>query len=350
MDKPHITTIVGTRPNFVKLAALSPEIRKVADETIINTGQHHDYNLSKLFFEDMNIPAPDFHLNVPPDSPCQQLGEMITRLDPVLKNNHPDAVIVFGDTNSSLAGALAAVKMKIPVIHIEAGCRSGEWTMPEETNRIMIDHISRWFFCPTKNSARNLELEGIWGTEIFSFTCGDVMVDLIQQRPKKKFTDTPAGTYYLLTIHREENDNLEKLKEIFKGFDGIKEDIIFPCHPRIRKHIEDLNLRTNIIVEDPVGYWEMRELEIGAKKIITDSGGVQKEAYLLGVPCVTLRKSTEWRETLTGSWNILTSGKSGAIQRALTLIPRDLDYCPGYFGKPGVCERISKKIAECLNG
>lgn len=341
MDNPHITTIVGTRPNFVKLAALSPEIRKVADETIINTGQHHDYNLSKLFFENMKIPAPDFHLNVPPDSPCKQIGEMMVRLDPVLRLTHPDAVIVFGDTNSSLAGALAAVKMKIPIIHIEAGCRSYDRTMPEETNRVLIDRISDMLFCSTVWCAENAEQERVLGA---IFPCGDVMVDLMEIK-----TGTAVGGYYLLTIHREENDNLDKLKEIFGGLDGIKEDIVFPCHPRIRKHIKELRLPGNIKVHDPIGYFEMRELEKGAIKIITDSGGVQKEAYLLKKPCITLRQNTEWMETLSGDWNIITKGKADKIRQALITKPNPDLYYPEAFGKPGVCARIAQKIKENLN-
>jgi UDP-N-acetylglucosamine 2-epimerase len=342
MDKPHITSIVGTRPNFIKLAALSPEIRNVADETIIHTGQHYEYNLARAFFDEMHIPKPDYSLGVGSAPHNKQIGEMLIGLDHILSGNHPDAVVVFGDTNSSLAGALASAKLRIPVIHIEAGCRSWDRSMPEETNRVIIDHISDMLFCSTMWCADNLERENVPG-KIFS--CGDVMVDLMDIK-----TEKAIDNYYLLTIHREENDNFDKLKEIFKGLDGIKEDIIFPCHPRIRKHIKELNLPKNIKVYDPIGYFEMRELEEGATKIITDSGGMQKEAYLLGVPCITLRKTTEWIETLKGDWNILTGGEAKFIKSALEGKPSATDYFPYTFGKPGVCGRIAKKIVENLHG
>ena len=349
MDKPHIVSIVGARPNFVKLAALSPELRKVAKETIIHTGQHYDYNLSKIFFEQMGIFEPDSHLEIIADTHGKQTGQMLIAIETALEFKHPDAVIVFGDTNSTLAGAIAAVKLHIPVIHIEAGVRSYDKKMPEEINRIMVDHISTMLFTPTCNAAHTLIFEGIAANNIFE--CGDVMVDLLSREPLRPLCFENYGDYYLLTIHREENDNLNKLKEIFKGFSKITSDtIIFPCHPRIRKYITALKLSKNIKVIDPVGYFEMRYLERNALKIITDSGGVQKEAYLLKIPCITLRKNTEWVETLDGNWNILTNGTSGEIRKALVTIQNQDAYYPEIFGKPGVCGRISKSIMEELNG
>lgn len=349
MDKPHIVSIVGARPNFVKLAALSPELRKVAKETIVHTGQHHDYELSKIFFDQMGIPEPDSHLGIVANSHGVQTGKMLMATETVLDLKHPDAVIVFGDTNSTLAGALAAAKLHIPVIHIEAGVRSYDKRMPEEINRVMVDHISDMLFCPTYNAAHNAISENISASNIFE--CGDVMVDLLTREPIKPLYFDYPSEYYLLTIHREENDNLQRLKEIFKGLSRIAPDtIIFPCHPRIKKYITALKLSKNIKVIDPVGYFEMRYLERNSLGIITDSGGVQKEAYLLGIQCITLRNNTEWIETLGGDWNILTNGMSGQIRKALGII-RDKDkYHPEVFGEPGVCERIAKNIVEELHG
>jgi len=349
MDKLHIVSIVGARPNFVKLAALSPELRKVAKETIIHTGQHYDYELSKIFFDQMGIPDPDFHLNVAATSHGAQTGQMLIAIETTLNLECPDAVIVFGDTNSTLAGALAAAKLHIPVIHIEAGVRSYDKRMPEELNRIMVDHIAHMLFCPTYNSVHNVISEGIAANLIFE--CGDVMVDLLIKEPSKILNFKDYGEYYLLTVHREENDNLSKLREIFKGLSRISPDtIVFPCHPRIRKYITSLKLPKNIKIIDPVGYFEMRHLERNSLGIITDSGGVQKEAYLLKIPCITLRNNTEWVETLDGNWNILTNGESDKIQKAFGIIQDKGAYHPDLFGKSGVCRRISNQIVEVLNG
>jgi len=349
VGKPHIVSIVGARPNFVKLAALSPELRKVAKESIIHTGQHHDYELSKIFFDQMGIPEPDSHLGIVADTHGTQTGKMLIGIEALLSLKRPDAVIVFGDTNSTLAGALAAAKLHIPVIHIEAGVRSYDKRMPEELNRVMVDHISDMLFTPTCNAAHNAIFEGIGVGNIFE--CGDVMVDLLTKEPIKPLYFDYPSEYYLLTIHREENDNLQKLKEIFKGLSRIHPDtIIFPCHPRIRKYITALKLSKNIKVIDPVGYFEMRYLERNALGIITDSGGVQKEAYLLGVHCITLRGNTEWIETLGGNWNVLTNGTSDQIRKALGVIVDKDKHHPELFGKPGVCERISNSIVEELNG
>lgn len=347
MSKPHIVTIVGARPNFVKLAALSPELRKVAKESIIHTGQHHDYELSKIFFDQMGIPEPDSHLGIVADTHGNQTGQMLMAIEAALILKRPDAVIVFGDTNSTLAGALSSAKLHIPVIHIEAGVRSYDKRMPEELNRVMIDHISDMLFCPTHNSAHNLICEGISIDNIFE--CGDVMVDLLTREPSKPLKFEDRGRYYLLTIHREENDNLVKLKDIFKGISKITDPVIFPCHPRIKKYITALKLSKNIHVIPPVGYFEMRDLEKNALVIITDSGGIQKEAYLLKIPCITVRNNTEWVETIGGNWNILTNG-SEYIKKALETKPDGLIYKKDVFGSPGVCERISKCIVEELNG
>lgn len=349
VKKPKIISIVGARPNFIKLAALSPELRKVAHESIIHTGQHYDYDLSKIFFDEMKIPEPDSHLDIVASTHGIQTGKMLQAIETTLDLKKPDAVVVFGDTNSTLAGALAAAKMHIPVAHIEAGVRSYDKRMPEELNRIMVDHISDMLFAPTSNAAHNLMSEGIPASRIFE--CGDVMVDLLNMEPNALPNYKDYGEYYLLTIHREENDNLSRLKEIFKGLSRINPDtIVFPCHPRIKKYITALKLPKNIHVIDPVGYFYMRYLERNSLGIITDSGGVQKEAYLFGVPCITLRGNTEWVETLDGNWNVLTNGISDHIRKALGMIQNKELYHPEVFGKEGVCEKISNNIVEALHG
>lgn len=353
MGKPNLFSIVGARPNFVKLAALSPEIRKVAHETIIHTGQHYDYNLSKAFFDELDIPSPDYHLDVGSGPHGKQTGEMLSRIEKVLfenmmTTNNPDAVIVYGDTNTTLAGALAASKLHIPVIHIESGARSFDRRMPEETNRVIVDHISDVLFCSTPSGYDNLSREGITASKVYSR--GDVMVDLMKWSGKPDSQTVrdiyEVGGYHLLTIHREENSTLENLQLIFRGLSKIDTPFVFPCHPRIKKFIPHLHLKENFHVIDPVGYFEMRELETYAGRIVTDSGGVQKEAYLLKKPCITLRTNTEWTETLQGGWNILAGTNPDVIAKAFKLDPMPSEYRPNIFGAPGVCKVIAKVISE----
>jgi UDP-GlcNAc3NAcA epimerase len=343
MSKPRLYSIVGARPNFIKLAALSPEIRKVADETIIHTGQHYDYNMNGIFFDGMNIPEPDYHLGVKADTHGKQAAQMISGIERILVKDRPDAVIVYGDTNSTLAGALAAAKLCIPVIHIEAGLRSWD-KIPEEINRVVVDNISDMLFCPTWTAYRNAMM---YVPSPERYNEGDVVVDLIgKYAPKRKQSD-----YYLLTIHRQENDDPVKLQSIFDGLLSVSEDIVFPCHPRIAKHLPHLCLPASLEVIDPVGYREMCEMEAGAIKIITDSGGVQKEAYLMEVPCVTLRDRTEWVETLVNRWNTLVGTDPSAIRKAIECPPESLPrWHQEIFGSPGVCKRVSEQIVEGLHG
>jgi len=322
VDYMKIASIVGARPNFIKCAPVSRELRKEFDEVIIHTGQHYDYEMNKVFFDELKIPEPDYHLGVGSGTHGEQTGEMLKRTEEVLIKEAPDLVLVFGDTNTTLAGALAAVKLHITVAHLEAGLRSFDRLMPEEINRVLTDHCSDLLFCPTETAVKNLKTEGI-STGVY--LTGDVMVDALQEnigiaeRNSKildKFGFKPQE-YYLATLHRAENtDDITKLKSIVDAFCEF-ENLIFACHPRTEKHLKRDGLwdklTKKITVIKPVGYLDMLLLEKNAKKILTDSGGVQKEAYIFKVPCITLRENTEWVETVEDGWNVLVGANKEKV-------------------------------------
>lgn len=317
-----IVSIVGARPNFIKIAPLSRALRGHFDEILVHTGQHYDYLMDKVFFEELGIPSPNYHLGVGSGTHGQQTGEMLKRLEGVLLEEKPSLVLVIGDTNTTLAGGLAAVKLRIPLAHVESGLRSFDRRMPEEINRVLTDHCADHLFCPTPSSLKNLSDEGI--TKNCHLT-GDVMVDAMKDHlriagEKSHILDElglePQG-YYLATIHRAENtDDLAKLTGIVDAFCQV-EGLVFPCHPRTEKILKSqrlwdrLNGRVKII--KPVGYLDMLILEKNAKKILTDSGGVQKEAYILSIPCITLRENTEWVETVQDEWNVLVGSDTSRI-------------------------------------
>ena len=317
-----IASVVGARPNFIKCAPLSREIRKEFNEILIHTGQHYDYEMNKVFFDELKIPEPDYHLGVGSGTHGEQTGEMLKRTEEILIKETPDLVLVFGDTNTTLAGALAASKLHIKVGHIEAGLRSFDRKMPEETNRVLTDHCSDLLFCPTKTAVDNLKREGI---EKGVNLTGDVMVDALKENieiaeRKSKILDELSlkpKDCYLATLHRAENtDNFEILKNIVDAFCEI-ENLVFPCHPRTEKYLKDFGLWDKLMRKikgiKPVGYLDMLMLEKNAKKILTDSGGVQKEAYILKVPCITLRENTEWVETVEDGWNVLAGANKEKI-------------------------------------
>lgn len=350
--KDKIASIVGARPNFIKCAPLSREIRKEFNEVIIHTGQHYDYEMNKVFFEELNIPEPDYHLDVGSGSHGYQTGEMIKRIEEVLLKEEPDLVLVYGDTNSTIAGALAASKLHITVAHIESGLRSYDKSMPEEINRILTDHCSDILFCPTETSADNLKREGVMNGVHLT---GDVMVDALKENIKiaeKKERildeiDLKSKEYYLATIHRAENtDDFERLENIVDAFCEIG-NLVFPCHPRTEKSLKGFGLWDRLVentrVIRPVGYLDMLMLEKNARKVLTDSGGVQKEAYIFKVPCITLRDNTEWVETVEDGWNVLVGADEEKIVKGVN------EFEPGnkqrnVFGDGDASKRIVKII------
>ena len=352
-----IASIVGARPQFIKLAPLSRELRKLHREVLIDTGQHYDLEMAGNFFSEFKIPKPDHSLGIGSGEHGEQTGKMIIGLEKALVTEKPHLVVVFGDTNSTLAGALAAAKMNLPVAHVEAGLRSYDRTMPEEINRVLTDHISSLLFCPSDVSRENLKREGI--TEGV-FVVGDVMLDALEEsraaaeKHSKILTqlNLKKGEYQLLTIHRPANtDSKKNLKNIISavGASGIK--TIFPAHPRTSKLMKDLGLDEdfpkNITVTKPVGHMDIVWLEANAERVLTDSGGIQKEAYLLGVPCITLRETTEWIETVNTNWNVLVGAEPDRIRHAIATF-KPSGYRQKIFGPPGASARIAKLVDAFL--
>lgn len=319
----RIVSIVGARPQFIKCAPVSRELRKEHEEILVHTGQHYDRNLSDVFFEELQIPAPDYNLGVGSNTHARQTADMLVKIEDVLMAEKPDMVLLYGDTNSTLAGSLAASKLHIKIAHVEAGPRSYDRRIPEEINRLITDHVSDLLFCPTPSSVDNLVKEGI--TEGV-YMVGDVMVDAMEYN--KKIADArkgvaeglgfTKGNYLALTIHRPVNtDSPEHMANIIRAMGESKKDIVFPIHPRTTKCLEDYGLLDcmpqNVKMVEPLSYLDMIKLMGDAEKIVTDSGGIQKEAYMLGVPCITLRENTEWLETLDGGWNVLVNVDVGKI-------------------------------------
>lgn len=320
-----ILTVVGARPQFMKAAAVSNVIRQKHEEILVHTGQHYDENMSKIFFEELRIPKPDYNLGVGSGNHGKQTGTMLIKLEEIYEKERPDLVLVYGDTNSTLAGALCASKLLIPVAHVEAGLRSFNKAMPEEQNRILTDHISDLLFTPTLTAVNNLKDENITkGVH----NVGDVMYDavnLFKERAKEVSKildglDLEPNSYVLSTIHRAENTNsIERLTSIINALSNSGKRIILPLHPRTKKFIEEYNLHVgdNIRIIDPVGYLDMLSLQGNSQKIVTDSGGVQKEAYFLKKPCITMRDETEWVETVNNGWNVIVGSNSNKIIDAL---------------------------------
>lgn len=323
-----IITIIGARPQFIKAAMVSKALVGNFEEIIVHTGQHYDKNMSNIFFEQLQIPKPKYNLNVGSGTHGKQTGEMLAKIEEVLLEEKPDFVMVYGDTNSTLAGALAASKLLIPVIHIEAGLRSYNKNMPEEQNRVLTDHISEILICPTDTAVQNLKKEGITKNV---YQTGDVMCDSVlyySQLANQKinpenidlkglYENRKLDKWYLATIHRAENTMDDKnLTNILDAFEELENPVVFPVHPRIRKMIDDLmdkNHYKNIYFIEPVDYLTMLYLTKNAQKVMTDSGGLQKECYILDVPCITIRDQTEWIETLKNGYNILTKPEKCAL-------------------------------------
>lgn len=320
-----IVSIVGARPQFIKAAALSRVLRQRHQEILVHTGQHYDYEMSGIFFDGLDLPAPDVNLEVGSSSHGAQTGAMLKGIEDVLLAERPDCLLIYGDTNSTLAGALAASKLGVPVAHVEAGLRSFNRRMPEEINRVVADHLSDVLFCPSPAAVRNLANEGITGK---AHLVGDVMLDVLnwaKQRLASKPSEilTQLGKtrqgYLLATVHRGENtDDLARLTSILNAFNALDEPIVFPVHPRAKKMINDAGcgIKPHVLLIDPVGYLDMVALTSAARMVLTDSGGLQKEAYWLHVPCLTMRNETEWVETVDAGWNTLVGSDCDRIVEA----------------------------------
>jgi UDP-GlcNAc3NAcA epimerase len=342
-----VLTVVGARPQFIKAAPVSKVLRRTHEEFLLHTGQHYDDEMSDVFFRQLHIPAPDRNLEVGSGRHGAQTGAMLPGIEDAALELQPDWLLVYGDTNSTLAGALAGAKLHIPVAHVEAGLRSFDRRMPEEVNRVVADHVATLLLSPTKTATANLAREGITEGVVL---VGDVMLDAFQQNIEvaRKTCGILAelglepGGYELLTVHRAENtDQPEKLAAILRGASASGRRVVFPVHPRTRAaiHASGLEADRNLLLIDPVGYLEMLVLEEGAQAIVTDSGGVQKEAYFAGRPCVTLRDTTEWTETVAAGWNVLVGTDPAAIADAMRDF-RPRGERPPLFGAAGAAERV----------
>jgi UDP-GlcNAc3NAcA epimerase len=325
----RILTVVGNRPQFIKAAAVSGPLRAQHEEILVHTGQHHDDSLSRVFFAELGLARPERELGIAGGSNTSQTARMLAALEPLLLDCKPDAVLVYGDTNSTLAGALAAAQAQIPVVHVEAGMRSFDRTMPEELNRVLTDHLGTLLLCSSQTAAANLRAESAVGAvEVV----GDVMVDVaLRWQPAARANrEIPAayglapGSYLLLTAHRAGNvDAPERLRALVALVLALPTPVLFPVHPRTRARLRDAGLlaelerREGLTLTEPLGYIEFSALVCHARAVLTDSGGVQKEAYLAGVPCVTLRANTEWVETVQAGWNTLVDLDTGAALAAL---------------------------------
>ena len=344
-----IFSIVGARPQFIKLAPLSAELAGLHEEVIVHTGQHYDYAMSEKIFADLGIRKPDIHLGIGSGSHASQTGEMMIKLEAAMVEKKPDIIIVFGDTNSTMAGALAAAKLNIPIIHIEAGLRSYNKSMPEEINRITTDHVSEYLFAPTQTAVNILKKEGLKKNTFFT---GDIMVDTMKNNLEialKKSTiisdlKLENEEYNLLTLHRNYNvDDTKILKHVLSQLGKLGEKIIFPVHPRTRKMLTAIPVPKNIQLTEPQGYLDFIVLEHSAKRIISDSGGIQKEAYILRKPCITLRTETEWVETVKEKWNLLINPSEKKIASKID------SFNPAKNQKEVFGKNVTKKMIKIIN-
>jgi len=356
-----IVTVIGARPQFIKAAILSRELKKHSfiEEVVIHTGQHFDKNMSQVFFDEMRIDHPKYNLGIHSMSHQEMTSEMVVKIEEILKNEKPELVIVYGDTNSTLAGALAATSSGIPLAHIEAGLRSYNDKMPEEYNRVETDILSTILFCPTQKAMDNLIAENYASKECEIVFSGDVMLDAASyyaqfsnQKSNILSTQKIEHGFILCTIHREENTiNLERLKLLLAAINELclSFDVVFPIHPRTKKIIEEQNLDCDAKIMDPVGYFDLIELVKTCSLVMTDSGGLQKEAFFFNRPCVTLRSETEWTELVDGGFNKLAIESSAKIvEAAIEMRKLEIINPPLLYGDGRSCERIVAKLIEYL--
>jgi UDP-GlcNAc3NAcA epimerase len=320
---------VGARPQFIKAAAVSRQLRARHQEVLVHTGQHYDYEMSGIFFDGLELPKADLNLGVGSGSHGVQTAAMLKGIEDVLSAERPDWLLIYGDTNSTLAGALAASKLHVPVAHVEAGLRSFNRLMPEEVNRVVTDHLSNLLLCPSQTAVSNLAREGIADKV---HLVGDVMLDVLNWARHRSETDPPGilrrlgvqkRSYLLATLHRSENtDDPGRLSKVVAALNALDEPVIFPVHPRTRKALAaaGCGVTSNVQIIEPVGYLDMVALTSSARLILTDSGGLQKEAYWLGIPCLTMRDETEWIETVETGWNILVGSDTETIVRAVRTV------------------------------
>lgn len=346
-----ILTVIGARPQFIKAATVSRAIASCDNvmEVIVHTGQHYDANMSDVFFEELSIPIPDFHLGLGGGSHGEMTGRMLEAVEGIMLDEQPDIVLVYGDTNSTLAGALAAAKLHFPVAHVEAGLRSFNRRMPEEINRILTDHVSEMLFVPTETALRNLSNEGL--PEERTFLVGDVMFDAAvfyrSQARQPAFVaefNLASDDFILATIHRAENtDSPERLAAILRALGRTGQRVVLPLHPRTHQRIDKLgiSLPSSILITKPVGYLEMVWLEVNASIIATDSGGVQKEAFFHGKPCITFRDETEWVELVEAGWNRVVGADETGIYEAISQSDIPLSK-PFLYGEGNAAQKILK--------
>ena len=348
----RVLTVIGNRPQFVKAAAVSEPLRRVAEEVLVHTGQHYDDELSQVFFAELGLPRPDHRFDLGGGGNTEQTARMLDALASVLATALPDAVLVYGDTNSTLAGALAGAQAGVPVAHVEAGMRSYDRRMPEELNRVLSDHAASLLLCSTQAAAETLRGEDVRGDVV---VVGDVMVDvfaLVAPRARERAGVLEAlgvdpGEYVLATAHRAGNvDDPDRLARLVDLLAGVPETVVLPLHPRTRARLEVAGLlealSREVVLAPPLGYLDFTALLVHARAVLTDSGGVQKEAYLAGVPCVTLRASTEWRETVAAGWNVLVDLDPARARAALRREPPEAR--PPLYGDG----RAGARVVEAL--
>jgi UDP-GlcNAc3NAcA epimerase len=352
----RVLTVVGNRPQFVKAAAVSRLLRAEHEEVLVHTGQHYDDDLSAVFFAELSIPRPDRELRLGTGSNTEQTARMLSALGPIVAEVAPDALLVYGDTNSTLAGGLAAAQAGVPVAHVEAGMRSFDRAMPEELNRVLTDHLSSLLLCPSATAVHNLEREGVAGRIAL---VGDVMVDVaLLVQPRAAADEAPLaaagvmrGSYVLVTAHRAGNvDDPARLERLVELVEALPLPAVLPLHPRTRARLEAsrllrrLEAAPHVHLQPPLGYLEFTALLMGARAMLTDSGGVQKEAYLAGVPCITLRDTTEWVETVDAGWNVLVDLDAAAALAALDRTPPAER--PELYGDGRAGERVVAALAQ----
>lgn len=355
-----VLTVLGARPQFIKAAVVSRQLAAYGiTERIVHTGQHFDANMSEVFFREMDIPSPAYNLNINSLGHGAMTGRMLELLERIIPDEKPDAVIVYGDTNSTIAGALAARKLQVRVVHVEAGLRSFNMAMPEEVNRVLTDRISNLLFCPTETAVRNLRNEGMDNFDVKIMRCGDVMQDAAYyyfERAKSESTLLQRlnlrTSFVLATLHRQENtDNADNLRAIIEGLNRINRDVpvIMPLHPRTAKLLERYSLKPEFRILEPVSYFDMLMLLDRCKLVVTDSGGLQKEAFFFGKHCITMREQTEWVELVENGFNILVGADATRIyNRFIEMADKRSDFSLNLYGNGKAANTIASELYRWL--